>query len=41
MHISFRTVQSFCARIKEKLKLSNASQLLREAVRWDDSQHKI
>jgi DNA-binding NarL/FixJ family response regulator len=40
MHISFRTVQSFCARIKEKLKLSNAAELLREAVRWDDSQHK-
>jgi DNA-binding NarL/FixJ family response regulator len=40
MHVSFRTVQSFCARIKEKLKVSNANELLREAVRWDESQHK-
>jgi len=40
MHVSFRTVQSFCARIKEKLKLSNATELMSEAVRWDESQHK-
>jgi DNA-binding NarL/FixJ family response regulator len=36
-HISFRTVQSFCARIKEKLKPSSAAELLREGVRWHDS----
>ena len=41
MHISFRTVQSFCTRIKTKLKLSSASELLREAVRWEDRQDKI
>ncbi|MGD0413279.1 MAG: response regulator transcription factor [Verrucomicrobiota bacterium] len=41
MHISFRTVQSFCTRIKAKLKLSSASELLREAVRWQDRQDKI
>jgi DNA-binding NarL/FixJ family response regulator len=40
MHISFRTVQAFCARIKEKLKLSNATEMLREAMRWHDSQQK-
>ena len=34
MHVSFKTVQSFCARIKEKLMLANATELLREAVLW-------
>jgi DNA-binding NarL/FixJ family response regulator len=38
MHVSFRTVQAFCARIKEKLKLASATELLREAVRWHDKQ---
>jgi len=38
LDISIKTVQSFCERIKEKLQLANASQLLREAVRWVDSQ---
>jgi len=36
LRISFRTVQSFCARIKQKLELSSAAELLREAVRWHD-----
>lgn len=38
LHVSFKTVQSFCARIKEKLHLANAAELLREAVRWNESQ---
>jgi DNA-binding NarL/FixJ family response regulator len=38
LQISVKTVQSFCERIKEKLQLANASELLREAVRWVDSQ---
>ncbi len=38
LHVSFKTVQSFCARIKDKLKLASAAELLREAVRWNDSQ---
>jgi len=38
LHVGFKTVQSFCARIKEKLNYENASELLREAVRWHDSQ---
>jgi DNA-binding NarL/FixJ family response regulator len=38
MHISFRTVQAFCARIKGKLNLSSATELLREAMRWHNSQ---
>ena len=40
LHVSFKTVQAFCARIKEKLALSSATELLREAVRWHDSQHE-
>jgi len=36
MHVGFKTVQTFCSRIKEKLKLSNATELLREALRWHD-----
>jgi DNA-binding NarL/FixJ family response regulator len=39
MRISFRTAQSFCARIKKKLKLHDGTELLREAVRWHDRQH--
>jgi DNA-binding NarL/FixJ family response regulator len=37
MHISFKTVQSFCARIKEKLMVANATELLREAVLWHET----
>ena len=32
--LSMKTVQAYCARIKEKLNLANATELLREAVRW-------
>jgi DNA-binding NarL/FixJ family response regulator len=38
LHVSVKTVQAFCARIKEKLGLSSATELLREATRWHDSQ---
>lgn len=38
LHISMKTVQAFCARIKEKLKLASATELLREAVRWHENQ---
>src|SRR5262249_19449147 len=38
LHLSMKPVQVFCARIKEKLKLSNATELLREAIRWHDNQ---
>lgn len=40
LRVGFKTVQSFCARIKEKLNLSNATQLLREAVRWHEESNK-
>ncbi|MEI8309586.1 MAG: response regulator transcription factor [Verrucomicrobiota bacterium] len=34
LHIGMKTVQAYCARIKEKLDLKNATALLREAVLW-------
>ena len=34
--ISLKTVQAYCARIKEKLNLQSASELLREALRWSE-----
>jgi len=34
LEISIKTVQAFCARIREKLELSNATELLREPLRW-------
>jgi len=40
LHVSFKTVQSFCARIKEKLNFVNAAELLREAVRWHDNRQE-
>jgi len=36
LHVGFKTVQSYCARIKEKLHLANATELLREAIRWNE-----
>ena len=40
LKVSVKTVQAYCARIKEKLNLSSATQLLREAVRWHENAHK-
>jgi DNA-binding NarL/FixJ family response regulator len=37
LHVGFKTVQVYCARIKEKLRLANVNELLREAVRWHES----
>ena len=37
LHVGFKTVQAYSARIKEKLKLANATELLREAIRWDEN----
>lgn len=39
MGISFKTVQAYCARMKEKLNLASGTELLREAIRWNDSRH--
>ena len=35
--VSVKTVQAYCARIKEKLNLASATQLLREAIRWNET----
>jgi DNA-binding NarL/FixJ family response regulator len=40
LHVGFKTVQAYCARIKEKLNLTNATELLREAIRWQENQQK-
>jgi len=37
--ISLKTVQAYCARMKEKLNLDSGTELLREAIRWNDSRH--
>ena len=36
LRVSMKTIQVYCARIKAKLKLANAAELLREAIRWHD-----
>lgn len=38
LHVGFKTVQSYSARIKEKLDLANINELMREAIRWQESQ---
>ncbi len=40
LHIGFKTVQAYSARIKEKLQLANATELLREAIRWNEGRQK-
>jgi DNA-binding NarL/FixJ family response regulator len=39
LHVSIKTVQAYCARVKEKLNLSSATELLREAIRWNETKH--
>jgi DNA-binding NarL/FixJ family response regulator len=39
MRISLKTVQAYCARMKEKLGLGSGTDLLREAIRWNDTRH--
>lgn len=39
LRVSVKTVQEYCARIKDKLQLNNATELLREAVRWRESKN--
>jgi len=40
LHISVKTVQTYCLRIKEKLNLNNAAELIRESVRWHDRKER-
>jgi len=35
--VSVKTVQAYCARIKEKLNVTSANSLLREAIRWNET----
>ena len=39
LSVSLKTVQTYCARIKEKLNLHNATELLQAATRWIDAQN--
>jgi DNA-binding NarL/FixJ family response regulator len=39
LHISLKTVQAYCARAKEKLGLTTAAELLREAILWEENAH--
>ena len=41
LHISLKTVQAYCDRIKEKLSLASATELRREAVRWEEQRHRV
>lgn len=41
LRLSLPTVQTYCARIKEKLGVSTGNELIREAVRWVQSQQSI
>ena len=34
MRVNFKTVHTYCARIKVKLEISTGAELLREAIRW-------
>ena len=36
LRVSVKTIQAYCARMKEKLNLPNGTQLLREAIRWNE-----
>jgi DNA-binding NarL/FixJ family response regulator len=38
LHLSAKTVQAYCARIKDKLGLGSSTELLREAIRWEQEQ---
>jgi DNA-binding NarL/FixJ family response regulator len=40
LNIGFKTVQAYCARIKDKFNITNITELLREAIRWHESQHE-
>jgi DNA-binding NarL/FixJ family response regulator len=39
LHLSLKTVQAYCVRAKEKLGLTTAVELLREAILWQENAH--
>jgi len=40
LHVSVKTIQAYCARVKDKLRLRNATELLREATLWREGRNK-
>ncbi|AHF90344.1 response regulator containing a CheY-like receiver domain and an HTH DNA-binding domain [Opitutaceae bacterium TAV1] len=40
LNVSIKTVQAYCARIKDKLGYENGLELVRDAVRWVDRQNR-
>jgi DNA-binding NarL/FixJ family response regulator len=40
LHLSIKTIQAYCARIKGKLGLANTAELVREAIRWVDQKNR-
>jgi DNA-binding CsgD family transcriptional regulator len=41
IHISVKTVETYIARIREKLDLANSAQLLQYAIKWVASSKKL
>lgn len=41
LHVSIKTVQAYCARMKEKLGLATGAELVREAVRWSEQRPRL
>ncbi|MGO9609064.1 MAG: response regulator transcription factor, partial [Verrucomicrobiia bacterium] len=41
LQVNFKTVHTYCARIKEKLRLTKATELLYEAVRWEEQRQRM
>src|SRR5215831_14634685 len=39
LNISLKTVQAYCVRAKEKLGLTTAAELVREAILWEENAH--
>jgi len=39
LRVSVKTVQAYCARMKDKLDLHSATELLREAIRWNETRY--
>ncbi len=39
LRVSVKTVQAYCARIKDKIGVASATELLREAIRWHESKN--
>ena len=40
LHVSIKTVQAYCTRIKDKLGLASGALLVRDAVRWVEQTHR-